>query len=135
MYTLALALVIAEIKGSRRTAKSRQPKRIPEPVIQCVAIIAIAITVYYLGWRLTTLNPDALILSWLLWAAEAYGFMVFLLYVYMTWRLVNPVPPKAKPNILVDVFIPTYNEPVDVLRATLTGCANIRYPHRTYISG
>jgi len=133
LYVLALALVIAKSKVSLRSAKVKQSRHIAEPVIQCVTVIAVAFTLYYLGWRLSTLNPEAMILSWLLWLAEAYGLMVFLLYAFMAWRLVYPVPPKAKRNTTVDVFIPTYNEPVDVLRATLAGCAKIRYPHRTYI--
>jgi cellulose synthase (UDP-forming) len=130
---LALALVVAKNKLSPESAKVRQPKHVAEPVIQCVALVAIAFTLYYLGWRLSTLNPEAMLLSWLLWAAEAYGLMVFILYVLMTWRLVYPVSPKPKHNPTVDVLIPTYNEPVDVLRATLAGCAKIHYPHRTYI--
>jgi cellulose synthase (UDP-forming) len=33
----------------------------------------------------------------------------------------------------VDVFVPTYNEPLEVLEATLTGCNAITYPHTTYV--
>src|SRR4030043_373801 len=133
LCTLALALMVAKKKVDPESNGARQPKRISEPIIQCVTVIAIAFTLYYLGWRLTTLNPEAMILSWLLLIAEAYGLMVFLLYAFMAWRLVYPVPPKAKRNTIVDIFIPTYNESVDVLRATLAGCAKISYPHRTYI--
>lgn len=133
LCTLALALLGAKNKASPESAKVRQPKRIAEAVIQCVTVIAVAFTLYYLIWRLSTLNPDAMMLSWLLWLAEAYGLMVFLLYAFMTWRLVYPVPPKPKRSPIVDVFIATYNEPIDVLRATMAGCTKIRYPHRTYI--
>ncbi|MFC2049649.1 glycosyltransferase family 2 protein [Chloroflexota bacterium] len=130
---LALVLVVAKNKAGPESARTRQPKRIAESVIQCVTVIAVACTLYYLGWRLSTLNPDAMMLSWLLWAAEAYGLMVFMLYAFMAWRLVYPLPPKPRRSPIVDVLIPTYNEPVDVLRATLAGCAKIRYPHRTYV--
>ena len=133
LCTLALAIVVAKNKASRNSANGKQPKRIAEPIIQCVTVIAIAFTLYYLAWRLSTLNPDAMILSWLLWAAEAYGLMVFILYAFMTWRLVYPVPPKMNRHPTVDILIPTYNEPIDVLRATLAGCDKIRYPHRTYL--
>jgi cellulose synthase (UDP-forming) len=133
LYILALALVVAKNKASSKSAKASQPKGIAEPVIQCVTVIAVAFTLYYLAWRLTTLNPEAMMLSWLLWAAEAYGLMVFILYAFMAWRLVYPVSPKPRHSPTVDVFIPTYNEPLDVLRATLAGCASIRYPHRTYV--
>src|SRR4030042_1082391 len=96
LCALALALMVAKKKVDPESNGSRQPKRISEPIIQCVTVIAIAFTLYYLGWRLTTLNPEAMILSWLLWIAEAYGLLVFLLFFLMAWRLVYPVPPKAK---------------------------------------
>ncbi|MBM3154848.1 MAG: glycosyltransferase [Chloroflexi bacterium] len=110
-----------------------EPRRAPELIIRCVTVIVIAFTSYYLIWRLSIFNPDAVILSLVLWLAEAYGFMIFLLYAFMAWRLVDPVPPETKHHPTVDVLIPTYNEPVDVLRATLAGCAHIRYPHQTYV--
>ena len=130
---LALAIVFAKSKANSNAAGEGQAKRIPELIIQCVTVLAIAVIIYYLAWRLSTLNPEAMILSWLLWAAEAYGLMVFILYAFMAWRLVYPVPPKPNRSPTVDMLIPTYNEPVDVLRATLAGCAKIRYPHRTYV--
>ncbi len=112
---------------------TKEPRRIAEPVIRCITVIALAFTLYYLIWRVSTFNPDFIILSLALWLAEAYGLMIFILYAFMAWRLVDPVPPQTKTHPTVDVFIPTYNEPVDVLRATLAGCANIRYPHQTYV--
>jgi len=130
---LALAIVFAKNKASRNSANGKQPKRSAELLIQCVTVIAIAFTLYYLAWRLSTLNPDAMMLSWLLWAAEAYGLIVFILYAFMAWRLVYPVPPKPEHSPTVDILIPTYDESVDILRATLVGCNKIRYPHRTYI--
>jgi len=133
LSTLAVALLVAKRKVSQESAKAKRPRRIAEPIIQCVTVITVAVTLYYLGWRLSTLNPEAMILSWLLWVAEAYGLMVFLLYAFMTWRLVYPVTSKSKRRPTVDVLIPTYNEPIDVLRATLAGCAKISYPHRTYV--
>ncbi|MBM3705357.1 MAG: glycosyltransferase, partial [Actinobacteria bacterium] len=33
----------------------------------------------------------------------------------------------------VDIFIPTYGEPLDILQATMSGCNRISYPHKTYI--
>jgi cellulose synthase (UDP-forming) len=69
----------------------------------------------------------------LLWAAEAYGFFTFLLFAFMTWRLVYPKTPTPPHGISVDVFLPTRGEPIDILRATLVGCTRIRYPHQTFV--
>src|SRR4030066_1246482 len=96
LCTLALALMVAKKKVDPESNGARQPKRISEPIIQCVTVIAIAVTFYYLMWRLTTLNPEAMILSWLLWIAEAYGFVVFFFFVFMAWRPGYPVPPQGK---------------------------------------
>src|SRR4030043_1383938 len=83
LCTLALALMVAKKKVDPESNGARQPKRISEPIIQCVTVIAIAFTLYYLGWRLTTLNPEAMILSWLLWIAEAYGLRAYPIQSFM----------------------------------------------------
>ncbi|WP_333655914.1 glycosyltransferase [Dissulfurispira sp.] len=33
----------------------------------------------------------------------------------------------------MDVFIPTLNEDVELLRKTVLGCLNMTYPHKTHI--
>jgi len=111
----------------------RQLQKYPELLVRGTVVVAAAFTLYYLVWRLSVLNPEAMWLSWLLWAAEAYGFLTFLLFVFMTWKLVRPEAPLPQKGISVDVMVPTYGEPIDVLRATLVGCNHIRYPHQTFL--
>jgi cellulose synthase (UDP-forming) len=51
----------------------------------------------------------------------------------MVW---NPTIRKSLPplqNKTVDVLIPTYNESLDILRITLLGCMDLKYPHKTYV--
>jgi cellulose synthase (UDP-forming) len=111
----------------------RKPLRISELFARFTAAISIAYTLYYLFWRLSILNPQAMWLSWLLWGAEAYGFVTLFLFSFMTWRLHQPSTPAASPNLSVDVFVPTLGEPIDILRATLVGCVHIEYPHQTFV--
>ncbi|MCX8023994.1 MAG: glycosyltransferase [Thermanaerothrix sp.] len=94
-----------------------------------------AYMIFYLAWRATeTINPQVLFLSWLLWGAEAFSVVNYLLFSWMTRRVDPPVPYRPpRPGLKVDVFIPTYNEDVEILEATLTGCRLITYPHRTYL--
>ncbi|MCS6906474.1 MAG: glycosyltransferase [Anaerolineales bacterium] len=97
--------------------------------------ISIAIMLHYLWWRAAhTLNPDAIVFSWILWAAEAFGVLNLILFTWMTWNI-KPTrlyrPPK--PGLKVDIFVPTYNEDLEILEATLTGCRLIAYPHTTYV--
>ncbi len=39
----------------------------------------------------------------------------------------------APAGLAVDILVPTYDEHLDVLEATLVGCNQVSYPHRTYI--
>ena len=69
---------------------------------------------------------------WLLVAAEAYAFVVlFLGYMQTLWPLRRtPVPlpddPEDWPS--VDLLIPTYNEPLNVVRYTALAAMNIDWP-------
>ncbi len=88
---------------------------------------------YYLYWRLGTFNPDALFFSWLLWGAEAFGFLTAMLHIFMVLRLTKPLPLVPPPGLTVDVFIPTYNESVELVRHTLAAACRMDYPHTTWL--
>ncbi|WP_158513491.1 glycosyltransferase family 2 protein [Dehalogenimonas formicexedens] len=118
----------------KRTFVGRfQPKAFPEWFIRLIAIIAIGYTSYYLIWRWSTFNHQALWFSLLLWAAELYGFIALLMYVFMTWSLKHEKPVAAPKGKSVVILVPTKGEPIDVLRATLIGCNAVTYPHRTVL--
>lgn len=104
-----------------------------ELIIRIVTLITIGYTIYYFIWRLSTFNPNAIWLSWVFWLTELYGFITFLCFAFMTWRMVNPVIQDSKHNYSIDIFVPTYGEPLDILHATMAGCNKIAYPHKTYI--
>jgi len=98
-------------------------------------VVSATYMLYYLWWRATsTLNPQAPLFSWLLLAAEAFGVFSYVLFSWMS-QDISPVCEShlPSPGIKVDVFIPTYNENLDILEATLTGCKRIAYPHQTYL--
>ena len=117
-------------------------------LVRVLCLTALAVNVYYLGWRLVgTLNPHALWLSALLWAGEAYGLVVLGLHVLMTWdtrvlerrlgleagedlSLAVVEPPGSHS---VDVFVPTYDESVGLLRKTVIAARDLRLPHRTWV--
>ncbi len=88
---------------------------------------------YYLIWRLGTFNPGAPLFSWLIWGAEVYGYLTALLHVFMVSRLTSPQPVPPPPGLSVDVFIPTYNESVNLLRHTLLAATRMEYPHQTWL--
>jgi cellulose synthase (UDP-forming) len=105
-----------------------------ERLLHVFAVVTLSYSAYYLFWRWTaTLNPDALWISIPLAAAETLSILLLTLTVYNVWRLPRIVPQKARPGLSVDVYITTYDEPVDVIRKTAIGAKAITYPHRTYI--
>ncbi len=115
--------------------KSRSYKPINPPVLRFITIVSIVYFLYYLWWRANyTFNPQAPFFSWLLWAAEAFGVLSYILFSWMTKDVSPKYPYKPpSPGMSVDVFVPTYNESTEILEATLTGCRRMNYPHRTYV--
>ncbi len=105
------------------------------PLFPFFSIVSVIYFIYYLWWRATvTLNPELPFFSWALWGAEAFGLLSFCLFYWFT-RNIDPLHPHVNPTkgIKVDIFVPTYNEEVFILEATLVGCKKIRYPHTTYV--
>ncbi len=105
-----------------------------ERIRRLVAVVAILVTLYYLYWRVTgTLNHNAPVLAWSLWGAEVFGAITTFLFYFTVWRPINRKPPEPLTGRKVDIFIPTLNESVSVLRTTLLACNDITYPHRTLV--
>ena len=88
----------------------------------------------YFYWRVTsTLNLDNTLdstVSVLLLVAESYGLLVLFLGYFQTIESAKRTPPPLTEFPSVDVFIPTYNEPVDVVRRTVIGALAIDYPNK-----
>jgi cellulose synthase (UDP-forming) len=105
-----------------------------ERVIRTVAVITLAYSTYWVLWRWTaTLNFDALWFAIPLVLAETYMLLTTGLTVFTGWRLEHRTPRPAPQGLSVDVFITTYDEPLEVVRRTVIGAREIRYPHRTWV--
>lgn len=93
-----------------------------------------SVALYYIVFRaLYTFNPDQTGFSLLFFVAEVHGLITLFLFLFDMWSPVRPVPAVPPDGMRVDVFIPTYNESVNVLRRTALGAKTMRYPHETYI--
>jgi cellulose synthase (UDP-forming) len=104
------------------------------PQLAQVVVFAAAVAgLAYFPWRLTTFNPHAMVLSFVLYAAELFGVVTVALHAFMTWRVLARVAPPPEPGLAVDIFIPTYNEPVEMLRRTLLAARDMTYPHETWL--
>jgi cellulose synthase (UDP-forming) len=88
----------------------------------------------YFYWRITsTLNLDGPLdgtVSILLLAAEVYGVTVLFLGYFQTIEMERRAPPPVRSLPSVDIFIPTYNEPLEIVRRTLIGALAIDYPRK-----
>ncbi len=83
----------------------------------------------YLVWRYGySLNTAALWFAVPLVAAETYSFVNTFLFVFMLWRPTRRESPPPLAAGTVDVFITTYNEPVDLVRLTVEAALRIDWP-------
>ncbi|MFL5261445.1 MAG: UDP-forming cellulose synthase catalytic subunit [Anaeromyxobacteraceae bacterium] len=105
-------------------------------VTVALAAASIAVSARYVRWRLTTIgSADASVetaLGALLLAAEAYAFLTLVLGYVQTAgslrRRPEPLPDDATLWPTLDVYVPTYNEPLEVVRATVLAARGMDWP-------
>ena len=102
-----------------------------------VVILSLAASFRYILWRgQETLNWAGgfdTASSLLLYAAELYAFITLVFGYFQTaiLRRRRPVALDGGPKPTVDIFIPTYNESVEILRMTIVAAKAIDYPNKT----
>ena len=112
--------IVPELRaGSRRQVAARW-----------LAIATIVAGLTYLAWRLTsTFDGAELALALPLVVVELSSLIAFAGFAFLTWS----VRPSRRPPLLatpsVDIYVATYNEPIDVLRPTLLACLALDYPN------
>lgn len=89
-------------------------------------IIYVVLSVYYLSWRITTSFQLNYWFIYPLLFSETYIIVTTFLHLLTTWRVPKVVPKKKLENVSVDIFIPTYNEPENVLKMTLLGALSVK---------
>ncbi len=114
--------------GLAMLASSRRRLR---PVIVFLSCFA---SMRYFYWRIgSTFNAGGLAdttMSTLLLGAEIYGLAILYLGYFQTIELEARTPPPLGKVPNVDIFIPTYNESVDIVRRTAIGALAIDYPRK-----
>ena len=134
LVALAL-LVIGQIL--LRLEDRQTSRRVSEYLHLLLVAISTITTLRYLYYRSNyTLNLDSWLdgfFSILLFVAELYAIATLVLSYFQTLRIRDrkSIPlahwPEAKwPK--VDIYIPTYNEDVSIVRKTVLGALNIDYP-------
>ncbi len=103
--------------------------------IRLLILATLTFGTIYVSWRwMFSVNWANWWIAVPLIVAETYSLIDAYLFGLTMWRFRErgdaPPPP---PDATVDVFITTYNEPVEMVAATAAASLRIRHPHKTWI--
>ena len=103
-------------------------------LLRTLALLALIWGLGYLTWRVgwsgEGANPVAFAM---LLATEVYGLYALAVLTWFSWSRQPARRPETTPGRGVDVYVCTYDEPTEVVMATLAGCRALTYPHTTYL--
>jgi cellulose synthase (UDP-forming) len=104
-------------------------------LLRCLAVLALAWGAAYLAWRIGWSSEGANPLAFgMLLATEIYGLWALATLTWFSWsRAPQASRPPASAGHEVDVYVCTYDEPAEVVAATLAGCRALTYPHATWL--
>lgn len=104
-------------------------------VVRILTTLTLILGVNYMVWRwLFSVNWSAAWISVPLVMVETYSLVDAFLFGLTMWKLrVRDTPPAPPEDLTVDVFITTYNEPIDLVMTTALAASRISYPHKTWI--
>lgn len=103
-------------------------------LLRGLALLALTWGLGYLTWRVGWSGEGANpILFAMLLATEVYGLYALAILAWFSWSRPPVRRPQATPGREVDVYVCTYDEPTEVVMATLAGCRALTYPHTTYL--
>ncbi len=100
-----------------------------------LGLLAFAVSVSYLTWRLWTINTDALWLSVPFYLLELTGLFSFGLFIYSVWDTdhLRVAEPRHDTANKVAILIPTYNEDPEILLPTVAAALAVDLPHETWV--
>ena len=104
-------------------------------LIRVVAVVALAATAAYLGWRATsTLNLDAWYLALPMLVLEVHAGIGLALFAFSLWDVDRRPPRRALRKLpSVSVLIPTYNEGPEILVPTIAAAMAMEPAHETWV--
>jgi cellulose synthase (UDP-forming) len=121
------------VQAGEQTRIGRFFDRNPMP-LRLFAASALLWGVGYLTWRIGWSGQGASPVAFvMLLITEIYGLWALGTLAWYSWSQPPAVRPPVTPGRKIDVYVCTYNEPLEVVAATLAGCRALTYPHTTYL--
>jgi cellulose synthase (UDP-forming) len=121
------------MQTGEQTAIGRFFDRHPWP-LRAFAVLALLWGIAYLTWRIGWSGEGANpVLFAMLLLTELYGLWALATLAWFSWSRPAAVRPPTTPGRKIDVYVCTYDEPAEVVAATLAGCRALTYPHVTYL--
>ena len=103
-------------------------------LLRALSLVALVWGAGYLTWRVGWSGEGANPVAFgMLLATEVYGLYALAILAWFSWSRPAAEHPPATPGRKVDVYVCTYDEPTEVVMATLAGCRALTYPHTTYL--
>ncbi len=119
--------------GNEQTWVGRFFDRHPQ-LLRALALAALLWGLGYLIWRIgwSAEGAEPVVFATLL-ITEIYGLWSLATLAWFSWSRSAPERPPTTPGRRIDVYVCTYDEPAEVVAATLAGCRALTYPHTTYL--
>ena len=123
--------VDAMFRLSVRTPPPYPSLKVVRPLIVLTAVLGLN----YLIWRwIFSIHWSAWWIAVPLVVAETYSLLDSMIFGFTMWRLKRRPDPGPPPeDATVDVFITTYNEPLDLVMKTARAAQRITFPHTLWI--
>ncbi len=103
-------------------------------LLRALALAALVWGCGYLIWRVGWSSEGASPVAFgMLLTTEIYGLWALATLTWFSWSRTAATRPPATAGYAVDVYVCTYDEPTEVVAATLAGCRALTYPHTTWL--
>ncbi len=100
-----------------------------------ILIFALFLSLRYMIWRtfntMEWSDPFSMSAAWALYFAEVYAFVIFTFGIFVNFYPLRRPSVRLRPGDevpTVDILVPSYNEPADLLEVTLRCCLAVNYP-------
>jgi cellulose synthase (UDP-forming) len=121
------------VQASEQTRLGRFFDRHPL-LLRSLAIGALLWGVGYLTWRIGWSGEGASPVAFaMLLVTEIYGLWALGTLAWFSWSRPPAERPRPTPGRSIDVYVCTYDEPTEVVSATLAGCRALTHPHTTWL--